>query len=183
MTTKGNTSNDILTGSTSSFWNILEEHKGVHIPIYVKNILQLNNLDNPIAFKIITDETLKEIELFSRENITDFLNPDEDMKLFFGPFYKTPEKFSFLIGDKFLIRDLVNFVQSKPEDFFKKENKNLQINKQNVKISEPNTDGKKSAPSLASLDVNEETKCLIKMVKKIIIDVIPDVKSVNAKRS
>lgn len=107
------------TNSGPSFWRILQEENGVEIPIYIKNILTLSNLDNPLSFQCITDDTIKELEAFARENMRDFLKRGDNLEFYFGRYHRMPDKFRFLIGDRLMIKELVTFVKIQSKDYWK----------------------------------------------------------------
>lgn len=162
--------------TSTSFWETLQEEKNVTIPLYIKNIFKLSHLDNPIAFRSITDEALKEIEIFARENMRIFLDPDDNLELFYGQFHKVPEKFCFLLGDKFLLQNLVKFVQSTTDEFWKPK-KNLEKSRVNVNTFKSNlTQSSTSSPT--TLDINEEKKHLLKLVKSVVQNLLSDEKDV-----
>lgn len=159
-----------ISNINNSFWEILEEEKNVKIPLYIKNIFKLNHLDNPIAFRRITTEALKEIEVFAREQMSIFLDPGENLELFYGQFHTVPEKFCFLLGDKFLLQNLVEFVQSTNDDFWKSK-KDSDKNKTNVnafKLSFKSNLTQSLSNSPSTLDINEERTNLLKLVKSIV---------------
>ncbi|XP_043274622.1 uncharacterized protein [Venturia canescens] len=104
---------------SSHFWDLLEKESGVNVPAYIKNILKFNNFDNPLSFRHITPETIKELEEFSRHTMKDLLEPETDLYQFYGRFHKDPQKFQFMIGDRHLIEELVIYVKSKTSDFWK----------------------------------------------------------------
>ncbi|XP_024885627.1 uncharacterized protein LOC112463447 isoform X2 [Temnothorax curvispinosus] len=99
-----------------NFWDILETTHGVFIPNYIKNVMHFNNLDNPISFKKITESMISELENFAKNEMQDFIEPNADLKAYFGLFEKRPEKFRFMIGDKQLILALVEIVKKMPPD-------------------------------------------------------------------
>ena len=148
-----------------NFWNILESKENVVVPIYVKNIFKMANLDNHTAFKCVTEEALKELEIYVRESMKDILDEDENLQDYYGPYYKKPEKFSFAMCDKFVIKKLVLFAQSSGDELW-----NLKTAPEKTKINEQSTSTtnskEKSLPNITpKLDITEERKNLLKAVK------------------
>jgi hypothetical protein len=102
-----------------NFWNILERDSGAYISPTIKNILRLNNMDNPLSFRNITEDVLKEFEIFAQTVMTSFIEPNSNMRDYFGIFHNMPEKFRFMIGDRHLILELVKMVKQAPKDYWK----------------------------------------------------------------
>lgn len=101
------------------FWTKLEDELGTFVPHHVKNILKFNNLDNPVSFRGMTDEIIGELEKFAKTAMLPLIEEDgQDLKEYYGIFYRKPENFQFVIGDKILIKQLVDFVKSKPLDYW-----------------------------------------------------------------
>ncbi|XP_001604436.1 uncharacterized protein LOC107980457 [Nasonia vitripennis] len=97
--------------SINTFWTCLEGTYGIHIPIYVQNIMHIMGYDNPVSFQRITPAKLKEIEGFMRS--INFSPPiDARSEDYFGIFFAHErENFSFTPGDKDLILGLVDRVK------------------------------------------------------------------------
>lgn len=99
-----------------NFWNILERDSRAHISPTIKNIMRSNNMDNPLSFRNITKDVLKEIEIFAQTVMTSFIEPNSNMKDYFGIFHNMPENFRFMIGDRHLILELVKMVKQALKD-------------------------------------------------------------------
>lgn len=98
----------------SHFWKKIHTELGLGVPNHIKNIMQFNNLDNPFSFRQITDDIISELEVFARTSMIKFLDiSTTDLNNYFGIYHRNPEDFRFVIGDKLLIKLLVQFVQSK----------------------------------------------------------------------
>lgn len=81
--------------------------------------MRFNNLDNPISFKKITEPMINELEDFAKNVMQDFIEPNADLKAYFGLFEKKPEKFRFMVGDKQLILTLVEIVKEMSSDIWR----------------------------------------------------------------
>lgn len=112
-----NESQPIQAQMVNHFWSLIESYTGTFVPIYIKNIMRLNNLDNPLAFKSITDDVLAEVEAFARTEMIRFVEPHL-MGDYYSHFADSPTQFKFMIGDKVLIKELVNFVKSQTVAFW-----------------------------------------------------------------
>lgn len=103
----------------SHFWTKIQNELGMCIPRCVKNILQFNNLDNPVSFRGISDAIIKELENFAKTVMPSLVDENsEDLKEYYGIFYKKPQNFTFVIGDRILLKKLVEFVNTKPFDYW-----------------------------------------------------------------
>lgn len=96
------------------FWNKIQAELGACVPEHLKNILKYNNLDNPLSFRDITEEIIDDLENFAKTLLIELIEDDVnvDMKSYFGIFHKKPNNFRFVIGDKMLIRRMVDFIKS-----------------------------------------------------------------------
>ncbi|XP_043476364.1 uncharacterized protein LOC122507622 [Leptopilina heterotoma] len=96
------------------FWNKIQAELGACVPEYLKNILKYNNFDNPLSFRDITEEIIDDLENFAKTLLIELIEDDVnvDMKSYFGIFHKKPNNFRFVIGDKMLIRRMVDFIKS-----------------------------------------------------------------------
>lgn len=180
--TKNSSSSIKESLDVSLFWNILEESTNSSIPIYIKNIFKFSHLDQPVAFKSITEDTLKELETFAQEEMINFLNKDDNLEIFYGQYHEKPEKFRFMIGDKLLIRNLVTFVQSKSETYWKLKESSIR-NSSDEKTTKSNT--LKKNPTVAhtpDYDVNGERKQVMKLAKAIVVKKCPKKYSKDIKK-
>lgn len=99
----------------SHFWTKLQNELGIYIPCHMKNILRFSNLDNPISFRGISEDIILELEEFAQTSMFTLIeDKNEDLKKYYGIYHKNPEKFKFVIGDKLLLQQLVEFVKNKP---------------------------------------------------------------------
>lgn len=103
------------------FWNLLEREKGVKLPTYMKHILEFNHFDNALSFRQLDDKMIEELEKFAAEEMSQYLDENADLKSFYGNHYRNPQNFKFMLGDRHLIRGLVQFVKEKDSDFWKKQ--------------------------------------------------------------
>lgn len=55
------TSDDVSQDDSNFSWKKLEKGMNIPLPVYVKNIFRLNNLENTVAFKYIDDKTIQEL--------------------------------------------------------------------------------------------------------------------------
>lgn len=102
------------------FWNKIQNALGVGIPEYLKNILKYNNLDNPLSFRDITDGIVKDLEDFPKTSLLELIQEevDVDMKSYFGIYHKKPSNFRFVVGDKLLIKKMVDFIKTTPINYW-----------------------------------------------------------------
>lgn len=90
----------------------------------------MSGFGNPLSFKSITDVEINAVEMFIRENTFDFLTKqycdvsinnecnvsidDEQLIDYFGPLYANDtSSFQFQLGERVLIKEMVNYVKSK----------------------------------------------------------------------
>ena len=67
---------------SDNFWSILERETNNEIPTHIKNIMKFSNLDKPNTFKNINDETIKELEEFTRSCMPLLLEKSENSRIF-----------------------------------------------------------------------------------------------------
>lgn len=101
------------------FWALIETSKNANLPVYVKNILRLSVMDNPLSFQHLSDAKITELECFARNEIRFFLKPTDKKEDFYGPYHDDPSKFKFVMGVKHTLTEMVTFVLDKTDDFWK----------------------------------------------------------------
>lgn len=96
-------------------------------------IYSMSGFGNPLSFKAITDVEINAVEVFIKENTFDFLTKqlcntsvdneceveidDEHLINYFGPLYANDtSSFQFQIGDRILIKEVVNYVKTKVDE-------------------------------------------------------------------
>lgn len=153
------------------FLKLLEAESLSVIPPYVKNILRLNNFLNPMAFRHISEDTIKDMENFARDDMEFFLKPEDHRENCYHSYHTCPSKFRSVMEDKHLLLELVKIVESKPLEFWKMPESSI-APQQKGHISKLLTPSKKSS-SNSSIQkekgwTEEERKTLSKLVKKIL---------------
>jgi len=101
----------------SHFWTKIQNQFGVYVPHHIKNIFKFCNLDNPISFRQISEGIISDLEKFAQTSMLSLIDKNEDLKKYYGIYYKNPEKFKFVIGDKLLLQQLIEYVKDKPINF------------------------------------------------------------------
>lgn len=101
----------------SHFWIKIQNELGVYVPHHIKNILKFCNLDNPISFRQISKDIISELEKFAQTSMLSLIDKNEDLKKYYGIYYKNPEEFKFVIGEKLLLQQLVEYIKDKPINF------------------------------------------------------------------
>lgn len=103
-----------------SFWKKLQEARHTYIPENVKNILRFNHMDNPTSFTCLNDDTIEELEKFAREDMKHLIEESTpDLKKYYGHYHKKPENFRFTIGEKFMLKKMVEFVKISKDEYWK----------------------------------------------------------------
>ncbi|XP_043271344.1 uncharacterized protein [Venturia canescens] len=155
------------------FLKLLERESLSLIPTYVKNILRLNNFLNPMAFRHISEDTIKEMETFARDEMEFFLKPEDHRQDYYHNYHTCPAKFQFVMGDKHLLLELAKIVETKPLEFWKMPERSATPSQQK-KLSQLYTSGKASSSNFSVQvekgDTEDERKTLSKIVKKILED-------------
>lgn len=157
-------------GQQNVFWKLLEKAKGIELPVYVKNILDMNSFNHPIVFQGINEKVIDELESFARETMRELLDEDVDLKLFYGMFHKTPQKFKFAMGDRHLLVNLVQFVKEKDPDYWESMTDASKILISNtIPVQQKSSLSKVITPDLpesnVKMEVEEVTKILTKMLR------------------
>lgn len=119
------------------FWSLLERENGVKLPLYLKNILSFNHYDNALSFGQLDEQAIGDLEKFAAQEMTEYLDENADLKSFYGNYFRNPQKFKFMLGDRHLLRRLVEFVRQKDSDFW-------------IKKESPSTEPKSFNTSLKS---------------------------------
>lgn len=110
--------------NANQFWGYVETKLCCQVPNYMKNLLRVKGLDDPVSFQSIDDSIIEELEIFVR---TGGLNPfipnnATDLKDFFGMFHQLQHKFRFISSHKVLLKYIVAFVakeiESKGPEFY-----------------------------------------------------------------
>ena len=72
------------------FFKLLDSQSSAILPAHIKNILRLNNFDNALAFRHITEATINELQEFSQEQMHLFLECTDNFEDYYGRFHKHP---------------------------------------------------------------------------------------------
>lgn len=108
------------------FWGYVEEKLFCNVPKYIKNLLRIKGLDDPISLQLIDDGVIEQLEVFVKTGgLTPFIpNNATDLKDFFGIFHQVHHKFKIVPGHKVLLQYIVDFVaqqiDSNGPEFYKR---------------------------------------------------------------
>ena len=141
------------------FWEKIEKTlcPNIFIPTYIKNIFKFQGLDNPVTFKSISENVLKEVENFVRSDFYKSLIPSDARKRDYYDMYEKEEnKFIFPIGHKLLIFKIKEFICQKKDTFWK----SLNINKNLGTIQTINE------KAMKSVNFKSEAKKIFKLLSK-----------------
>lgn len=99
------------------FWDVITTGlPAVHIPIYIKNILELSGFDNIAVLRKIDPERIHKLEEFVRNKMRVLieapLDTDEEKRNYYHLYYKIPTQFEIVEGHKELIMEISQFVDS-----------------------------------------------------------------------
>ncbi|XP_037028667.1 uncharacterized protein LOC119068911 [Bradysia coprophila] len=113
--------------NADEFWGYVEGKLHCNVPKYIKNILRIKCLDDPISLQDIDDTVIEQLESFVQSGgLTPFI-PDNttDLKEFYGIFHQVPNKFKITVGSKILLKLIVAYVteqvNTKGPNFYKSE--------------------------------------------------------------
>uniref|UniRef100_V5G1R7 Uncharacterized protein n=1 Tax=Anoplophora glabripennis TaxID=217634 RepID=V5G1R7_ANOGL len=85
---------------SAEFFERISNELKIEIPLFIKNILIVNGLDNSVSFQNLTQDDLAELENFVRNDLAELVDETE-FENYFGILYKrNPKKFKFLLGHK-----------------------------------------------------------------------------------
>lgn len=98
--------------NVDEFWGYVEGKLHCNVPKYIKNLLRIKCLDDPISVQTIDDSVMAQLELFVRGGgLNPFIpNNTTNLKDFFGIYHQIPDKFKITIGHKILLRVIVEYV-------------------------------------------------------------------------
>lgn len=130
------------------FWNALFMATGIVMKSSMKNLLTFLSWDNPLSFSKMTETDIESAEKFPREKMVKFLDLTADLKEYYGIYHKNPKDFSFMEGEKALLRELIQLVKDKPINFWAPCNINDTPQVSNVSSSEK--------PGSAQIDTERE---------------------------
>ena len=144
------------------FWTKLQNELGMCVPPHIKNILKFHNLDNPVSFRGISEEIISELETFTRTAMLSLIEDEgRDLKDYYGIFHKNPENFKFVVGDKLLLKLLVDFVRSKPFNYWGVDPSTLIQNQMS-------SADKQSTNDISDIDTETEKKKLQRLLKPML---------------
>lgn len=112
--------------NADEFWGYVEGKLHCSVPKYIKNLLRIKCLDDPISVQAIDSSVIEQLELFVQSGGLNPFIPDgtTDLKDFYGIFHHVPHKFKITVGSKILLNLVVEYVteqvNTKGPDFYKR---------------------------------------------------------------
>lgn len=100
-------------------WKTLENEVAKFIPVFLKNILELNNLANSLGLRNIDDKMVKNLKIFVRDSMNFSVDPDKNITEFYRAFYKNAKEFKFVIGYILMLKNLQVLQKVSPYRFSK----------------------------------------------------------------
>lgn len=108
------------TDQAERFWAIILSDLGIEIPIHLKNLLKMEDFDNPLSLRNLSMDDIENLEHFGKTHMLKLLEPSHNRKDYFGSYYNTPEQFRISSGNKKLLMELSNYIKEKPLNYFSK---------------------------------------------------------------
>lgn len=97
----------LTTCSGDDFFKTYEQYVNCVLPKNIKNILTLNAYKNAYAMSLLKNEQIKEIEQFMANDFcVDMLQNSESVKDYLGLYFREPQKFKLVSGEKALIMQI-----------------------------------------------------------------------------
>lgn len=118
---------------------------GIEIPIYLQNILKYAGYDTFHLLSELTDDDIKSLEKFTREDLNQLLGPQDDKKDFFGIFHNNVDIFKIVPGHKKLLLEAALKLKLRETENRRK----LDLNQQKLESENLKDDQDKSAPPTA----------------------------------
>lgn len=112
--------------NADQFWGYIEGKLFCNVPKYIKNLLRVKGLDDPVALQLIDDSIIDQLEVFVKNGgLTPHIPSNAtDLKDFFGIFHQLQHKFKIVPGHKVLLKYIVDFVaqqiDTKGPEFYKR---------------------------------------------------------------
>lgn len=110
------------------FWATIESHFSLSIPLHIRHIFKFYYLDNPVAFPLVSENLLLELQDFARTRMISLVPPNSNKVDYFATSADQPTNFGFLDSEKHVLLTIKDFVDSKNEEYWQIHN--LQINLQ-----------------------------------------------------
>lgn len=104
------------------FWNIVQKDSLSYIPVLIKNIFKLQNLDNYHAIKYASHDTIiSDLENFVKTEVyASHIPTGSNLTDYYGLFSRNPKDFQFTLGEKSLILYIITFINDTAFDEWKK---------------------------------------------------------------
>lgn len=111
--------------NVDEFWGYVEAKLYCNVPQYIKNLLKIRYLDEPLTLKEINDDVIEQLETFVKSGgLAPYIPENADLKEYFGVFHQTQHKFKIVPGHKVLLKYIVEFVSHQIEtigpEFYKR---------------------------------------------------------------
>ncbi|XP_033219373.1 uncharacterized protein LOC117174394 [Belonocnema kinseyi] len=146
----------------SEFWNKLQNGMRVWVPLHIKNILKLSNLDNASCLQDLDDAAIKELESFAKTIMLKKVKNEPDLTQYYGVFNEEPENFEFVIGDKLILKRMVKFTQATPFEYW--------TSRTSESYAMPSTQKSDKDPDT---DISTEISKVNRLVKKVVNETTP----------
>lgn len=112
--------------NADEFWGYVEKKLHCNVPKYIKNLLRIKCLDDPISIQAIDSSVMLQLEAFVQSGgLTPFIPDDAtDLKDYYGVFHSVPDKFKFTAGSKIILNLVSEYVTgevyTKGPNFYKR---------------------------------------------------------------
>lgn len=112
-------SDDWLQNSRNRFWYNIEQFLNYRVSNHIKNILKYSDLDSAVSLKIFREEQILDLEKCVRDEKYKMLIP-ENSKLedYYGRYHSCPVCFIFSIGEKLILKQMIDFTRIQPTSFW-----------------------------------------------------------------
>lgn len=81
------------------------------IPIYIKNILQINGFDSMDVLSKLNEDAICEMEIFAKSEMGSLLDENENPKDYYNIFSNCKDKFKFVLGHRLLLTEIGAFAK------------------------------------------------------------------------
>lgn len=112
-----------ISEKTERFWNYIEECLHITVPIHLKNILRLQDIDNPYILGNLTSQEITEVEEFVRTDAyKNQLPKDIDYRQyyeFYGSYDYNYASFKFSVKEKLILLATADFIKNQSKDIWK----------------------------------------------------------------
>lgn len=112
-----------ISEKTERFWNYIEESLRIAVPIHLKNILRIQDIDDPYILGNLTSQEIPEIEQFVR---TEEYKKNLPKEIYYKQYYEyygsydyNYASFKFTVKEKLILLAVADFIKKQPKDSWK----------------------------------------------------------------